>query len=331
MNILFFIILVWDYSYAVQMDFSYDNNIFSYSEEYIDDFMNHVAPHRFPFETYDDLISTAQLSFFLRNKFFNKKTTTLNLDIRINSYLVNQQKDFQNIGVGIRQSLGKYALKVSYHIIPQYLIRYYRNPQGVSTDYIGCDVRYQTFSGKVSIMPKPSLALNILYKQGWDNYVSDFDLYDAHYHLLDVNSVLELNKRIVCFLGYIYKTLENDSISIPTSGFESTPDGSYSQQSLGSHIIFKSKFLLPIQVKIGYDFNFRNYSTTFHADSMHFGRQDYVNRIHTEAEFRVFTGMLIGVSYMMQWRDATSNIVLDIDRIKDYNKYRFGVSIGFYY
>ena len=112
MSLLILFISVWDYSYDVKVDFSYDNNIFSYSDEYIDDFLNQIRPYRFPFETYDDLISNAQMRFLLRNKFFSKKTTTFNLYIGINHYLVNHQKDYQKIGCGIRQSLGKYALKV---------------------------------------------------------------------------------------------------------------------------------------------------------------------------------------------------------------------------
>jgi len=331
MNILILLVSVWDYSYGVDMDFSYDSNIFSYSEEYINDFMNQVKPYRFPFETYDDLISNAQLNFLLRNKFFNKKTTTFDLNIEINHYLNNQQKDFQNIGAGVRQSFGKYAFKISYHVIPQYLIRYYRNPQGTSTDYIGCDVRHQLLSGKISFIPTSILTLNILYGHGRDDYVSNFDLYDAHYHILDVNSVFALGKRIACFLGYEFKTLQNDSTSISTNSVESTPEGSYYQHSLGGYITLAAKFLLPIQLKIAYDFDLRDYSTTSYTDSLHFGRQDYVNKFNTDAEFKVFTGMMIGFSYAMQWRDATSNIALDISRIKDYNKYKFGARIAFYY
>ena len=180
MIILIFLITVWDYSYNLASEFTYDNNIFSYSSEYIDDFMNRVRPYRFPFETHDDLISSGTLRLFLRNKFFGKRTTTFDLGITINHCLTNNQKDYLKLDFGLRQSFGKYALKLSYRIIPNYLIRYYRNPQGQVNEYIGCKVNYQTILGKLSYNPDKDLLFEFIYGRGWDNYISEFDIYDAN-------------------------------------------------------------------------------------------------------------------------------------------------------
>lgn len=331
MNIIIFLIAVWDYSYNFATDATYDNNIFSYSSEYIDDFMNQVSPYRFPFETYDDLITSGKLNLFLRNKFFNRRTTTFNIGIKINHYLTNNQKDYQRINIGLRQSFGKIAAKVSYQIIPNYLIRYYRNSQGSSTDYIGCEVKYQTVSGKLSFSPKPSVLFYVQYKRRWDDYIPEFDIYDANGHILSIDSEIKLNKRITLSLGYAFRSSEADSLEIPTTNDEDFPDGSYYQHSLKGNLIFQFKTLFPTKLSCGYNYNFRNFTTTFADDAMHFGRQDHIHKITASTEFRIFTRMFLEISYLGQLRNATSEVLPSIDTIKDYNKYRLGAGLHFYY
>ncbi len=331
MNIIFFFIAVWDYSYNFAADVTYDNNIFSYSSEYIDDFMNQVGPYRFPFETYDDLITSGKLNLLLRNKFFGKRTTTFNIGIRINHYLTNNQKDYQRIDIGLRQSFGKIAAKVSYQIIPNYLIRYYRNPQGSSTDYIGCETKYQTVSGKLSFSPKPSVLFYVQYKRRWDDYIPEFDIYDANGHILGIDSEIQLTKRIVLSFGYVYRSFQTDSSAILTTPDESVPDGSYYQHSVKGNLTFQFKFLLPTRLNLHYNYNFRNYTTTFADDAMHFGRQDHVHKITASTEFRIFTRMFLEISYLRQLRNATSEILPGIDTIKDYNKYRISAGLHFHY
>ncbi|MCK4453036.1 hypothetical protein KAU59_01650, partial [candidate division WOR-3 bacterium] len=263
MNIIILLIAVWDYSYNFATDATYDNNIFSYSSEYIDDFMNQVGPYRFPFETYDDLLTSGKLNLFLRNRFFGKRTTTFNIGIKINHYLINNQKDYQRINIGLRQSFGKIAAKVSYQIIPNYLIRYYRNPQGSSTDYIGCEAKYQTVSGKLSFNPKPTVLFYLQYKRRREDYIPEFDIYDANGHILSIDSEIKLNKRIVLLFGYVYRSFQTDSSAILTTPDESVPDGSYYQHSVKGNLTFQFKFLLPTRLNLHYNYNFRNYTTTF--------------------------------------------------------------------
>ena len=140
----------WDYSYNLDIGFSYDDNVYNYSQPYIDDFLNGVRAYRFPFETHDDLVTAMDFRLLVRNKFFGGRTTTFSLDLNTDNYLVNNQKNFQKYTFGLRQSFGEYAVKLSYGLLPNYLIRYYRNPQGTSTEYIGCEAAYHTVSGKVS-------------------------------------------------------------------------------------------------------------------------------------------------------------------------------------
>ena len=331
MNLLILLIAVWDYSYRFTTDFVYDNNIFSYSDEYIDDFVNSVGAYRFPFETYDDLVIGSNLQFYLRNKFFDQKTTTIDANVKTSHYVLNNQKDYLKLSFGLRQSFGKCAIKISFQIIPNYLIRYYKNLQTQSSDYIGCEVKYHSLSGKLSVKPKPYIRLELRYKRGWDDYIAEFDLYDAVYNHVNLGSEIGINERLALSIGYGYKSLNNDSSSIPT-GMEPSPDGSYHQHILSSEINLEVKTLVPTRIKLGYTYGFKNFGTELSADSMHFGRQDHSHKLSARVDLKMFTGMYLRMSFLQQWRNATSEISpIDIDRIKDYDKYKLGAGLSFYH
>jgi hypothetical protein len=331
MNLLILFIAVWDYSYQFTTDFIYDDNIFAYSDEYIDDFVNSVNAFRFPFETHDDLIISADLHYYLRNKFFADRTTTFDLIIDPSHYLINSDKDYLRLGFGIRQSFGRYALKLSFQTIPSYLIRYYRNPQGSSTDYIGCTVNYPDLTAKLSVYPRPSWRIDIRYKLGWDDYTEEFDRYDASYHDIGLGTDIGISEQFSAWLGYAYKSLSNDSAEMVT-GLESAPDGSYQRHVLDAELNIEFMTLMPTRIKLGYTYGFSNYKTEFSTDSLHFGRQDHAHKVSTRIDLKIFTGMYLRTYLTRQWRNATSEISpIDIDRIKDYDKYKAGVGLSFYH
>jgi hypothetical protein len=330
MSMLLLLIMLWDYSYDFTTDVIYDNNIFSYSPEYIADFMNQVDPYRFPFETYDDLISGPQLKLLIRNKFFGKRTTTFNLDFRLRHYLINQQKDYQKFVVGIRQSFGKYALKFSYDIIPNYLIRYYKNPRVSNNDYIGCVVKYQTLIGELSFTPRPNLGFDVQYKKRWEDYVKEFDTYDASGHHLALDVSIKVKKRTKFYFGYGFTISTPDSAVLQTDS-EPMPDGAYHQHAITGGLVFGTKVIFPVELEFEYGYNFRDFTTDAYDDTMHFGRQDQTHRINAGTEFRILTGMLLGISYIRQWRKTTSDIFPDISGIKNYDKYKFSVGLSLYY
>lgn len=331
MNILIILFTLWDYSYNVTARVTYDNNIFAYSREYIDDFMNQVRSYRFPFETHDDLITSGDVHLYLRNKFFGSRTTTLNVDVLVNHYLTNHQKDFQRIDVGLRQSFGTYAVKIEYQIIPRYLIRYYRNPGGSSTEYIGCEVAYHTIYGKISWRAAPHIELDFRYKRRWEDYISEFDRYDAKSHTFGIGAHIALKKRLALSLGYDFRTSQTDSAVLSSAPDEETPDGSYNQHALQGSLTYQFKCFLPTTLDLGYGYTFRDFTTSAPTDSLHFSRQDHQHKFSVATQLKIFIGMSLNISYAFQLRNATSEILPGIDRIKDYNKYRFSAGLNFYH
>jgi len=321
----------WDYSYDIDIDFEYDNNVYTYSQQYIDDFLNQVRPYRFSFETYDDLVTSVDFRLLLRNRFIGKRTTTFSLDINTNNYLVNNQKNYQQYTFGLRQSFGRYAAKISYQVIPGYLIRYYRNPQGTSTDYIGCEVAYHTVSGKVSFATIEDITLSAGYGHRWDDYIEEFNRYDASGHVFSFGIEKELRKYLDFEFSYAYRSSENDSADFSTSGTELTPNGSFYQHSLSGNLNLQAMIMVPSTLQLSYVYVFRNYSAIYPEDSLHFGRQDHRHRITFESHFRILTGMHIKLFATRQWRDATSEILQRIPEIKDYVRYKIGAGLEFYH
>lgn len=329
--IILLLIAVWDHSYEADIDLGYDNNIYAYSPSYIDDFLNGVYAYRFPFETYDDLVTSIDLRFLLRNRFFGRRTTTFSFDVNSLNYLVNNQKNFQAYTFGLRQSLGQVAVKISYQAIPGYLIRYYRNPQGTSTDYIGCEAAYHTVSGKFSFATANGVTLSAAYGHRGDDYIDEFNRYDAQSHIVDLGLAKKLAKRLDLDFGYEYRTATCDSADAPALDAELTPDGSFYQHSLNAALGLETFMLMPTDLRLAYGYGVRHYTTSDAEDLFHFGRRDHRHRIDVSSRSRILTGVRLKLFFTYQWRKTDSEIFADIADIKDYSRYRAGAGLQFYH
>jgi hypothetical protein len=329
--ILLLFISIWDYSYNFDVGLAYDDNVYAYSQSYIDDFLDAVRAYRFPFETYDDLITSADFTLLVRNRLFGNRTTTFSFDVNTDNYLVNKQKNYQKYSAGLRQSLGKYAVRVYYQLIPSYLIRYYRNPHGESTDYIGCEVTYHTLTAKISFATGQELTISAAYGHKWDDYITEFDRYDAQTHIVSFAIEKEFHKHLDFAFSYDYKTASADSADVSTLSSELMPDGSYDEHDFGIDLALQASVLLATRFMCSYEYGYRNYKTSTSEDSLHFGRIDHVHRIDLESRSRITTGLLLKLNFMRQWRISTSEILPDIDEIKDYIRYKAGAGFVFYY
>jgi len=205
MLLLLMTLAFWDHSYTTSVMFTYDDNVFGYSDEYIEDYIDLIRAYRFPFKTYDDLYTEPRLDVRFRKKVFDERTTTFNFGILVRHHAINQQKDFQRLIIGLRQSFGAWALKGSYRAIPNYLIRYYNDPAGQDTEYIACEVAYHTISGKLSLDVKKNIQADIVYSYSIDNYIEVFNLYDAHGHKVGLNIQSSMSRRLDMKTGYSFK------------------------------------------------------------------------------------------------------------------------------
>lgn len=331
MMIVLLFLTFWDYSYNFDLDLTYDDNVYAYSQQYIDDYLNGIRSYRFPFETYDDLVTSFDFALLVRSRFFGKHTTTFSFDVNTDNYLLNNQKNFQRYTFGMRQSLGRYAVKASYQIIPRYLIRYYLDPSGLSTDYIGCVATYHTARVKVSFTTVRDIVLSAEYGRRWDDYIPEFNRYDANGHVAKLGIEKELSRSLDFAFSYEYRTSDTDSAAAVTSDIDLTPDGSFYQHALGADISMHVSALFPTTIKLSYDYGFRSYSASTSDDSLHFGRRDHRHLVTLMTYSRIIAGFRLKLIVMRQWRAASSEIMPDIDEIKDYVRYKAGAGVEFYY
>lgn len=330
MSFVLLLVAFWDYSYTLSNELSYNNNIFNYSPDYIADFMNEIRPYRFPFDTYDDLITSMKVHLRVRNKFFTNKTTTFNLDANLHHYLINQPKDYQYLAAGIRQSFGVQALKFTYSLIPHYLIRYYQDPRKDSTNYIGCAVTYHTAGVKLSWQLRSNTDISLTYKRKWDNYVTDFNLYDANGHIVGIDTRLSPTTGFTLHGEYEFRISTTDSVNAD-SAFDDIPDGAFTQNAIEVGCVLSGKIIKRGELYFVYRYAFRNYASDEPADVLHFGRQDHYHKMHGKLMFSLMLGMQGIVSYTRQMRNATSEVFPNIDNIKNFDTYEVSAGLLFQY
>jgi hypothetical protein len=100
---------------SIELNTIYNDNIFLFSDAYINDFKNQINAYRFPFSTYDDLITNINLS--LRIPY--SRTSNISLYYKQYLYALNSEKSYQIVSTTINQRISKPVnLKASYLYLP---------------------------------------------------------------------------------------------------------------------------------------------------------------------------------------------------------------------
>jgi hypothetical protein len=184
---------------------------------------------------------------------------------------------------------------------------------------------------KISFETIENITLSTGYGHRWDNYIEEFNRYDANGHVIFFGIEKQLRKNLDFGFNYTFLSSQNDSADITSSGTELTPDGSFYQHSLTGDFGLRIMVIVPTTLRCSYDYGNRSYSASSAEDSLHFGRRDHRHIITLNTFSRILTGMQLKLLFAWQWRNATSEILPDIDEIKDYTKYKAGVGLEFYF
>lgn len=316
------IISIFDYSIKAGVGFSYNDNIFEYSQKYLEEFMQQISPERFPFETYDDLVTDIKFYLLLRNKFLKNRTTTFNFGINSDNYLINQQRGYQIFETGMRQSFGKFAIKFEYLFMPRYLIRYYRDPIG--NEYIGCKFTEHLLMLKCSLSLSPIISFSIILKKEDDDYIANFDMYDSEAKRIEIQGDFILGRFFEPSIDYEYKDSQAKG---------PVPDISYIQHVIGLNSLMRLSFPKFSKVAFGYQLKYRTYTTEVSPliDTPHSGRLDVGNSFGGNWQFPVFTGLDFVLGYSYEFRNSYSNVYEDIGEYKNYRKWVIKSELEFQY
>jgi hypothetical protein len=237
------------------------------------------------------------------------------------NYLTNQQKGYLILSTGIRQSFGKLAMKFEYLVIPDYLIRYYRDPLG--TEYIGCKFAEHLFTLKTNLKLNP-LEFGAVLGLEIDDYIKNFDVYDSKAIRLGPNIVLSLLRTVQFGIGY---ELKSSRAKGPT------PDISYLQHKIRINTNLKTGFPKFSEMVLAYQLKYRIFTTEVSPilDSPHSGREDITHNFTTTYEFPIFTNLFIYFDYGYEFRYSSSEVYPDIGDYKNYNKWIAGCGLEFKY
>lgn len=304
--------------FSIEVKTIYDDNIYLYSKEYISDFQNQVRAYRFPINTYDDLITNLNLS--LRIPFYLK--SYINLYYKQYLYTANTEKSYQIISTTINKPLTKpLNIRFGYLYLPRYLIRYYRNPAGPSTEYIQCTFSEHLFTiGADYTLNKLKLSPFVRYEI--DNYKKNFNFYNSKALRFGASATFQVHK---------YISLDFKGERKLNSAKGPIPDISYNENSVTLCLNTKLPNFEKVGIKIEGVYENRNFITdnSFETDPFHKSRVDTKYSLSFEGTYRFSKNVQIGAEYKREARKVTTPFSIDIEEIKNYNNNRIALSMKF--
>lgn len=304
----------WDLS------FEYDDNIFLYSQSYLNDFMNQNRAYRFPFRTYDDLITRLNLNLQFPYQ-INKKLNNLSINYRQYLYLMNTQKSYQLISLNNSYQISKpVSFQIGYLFLPNYLIRYYRNPLGTSTDYIGCIFTEHLISFNLRYR-LPKITLSPFFQYEIDDYIKNFNYYDGSALRYGVNTTLRYFNLVDISLKLMRKQL---------SAQGPIPDISYNENKYSINLIPNFSTSL-FNIDIGFEYSQRYFTTenSFAIDPFHAGRSDHKYNLNFRFTYNLSKNFQLFIGYENEQRKVNTPYQVDIEEIKDYNNNKYILGITF--
>ena len=299
----------------------YDNNIYLYSPDYITDYVNRVRSYRFPINSYDDFIVLLNPSFKIPFNLFGVKPDFF-LNYKQYLYTVNADKSYQIFSLTISSTImNRFSLSGEYLFMPRYLIRYYRNPLGPSTNYVGCTFSEQLLSFKLNykwdiIKVQPFIRYEI------DNYKKNFNFYDgtALRYGLDIN--LKPSRIVDVTLGIERKQYNAKG---------PLPDISYNDNIGSIEIDLKVPRFEKLSCLVGGEYTNRTFITNNSAsiDPFHKDRKDIRYAINIGLSYNISSFLKLEGVFEREVRNVTIPLQVDIEDIKNYTKNRFSAGIKF--
>lgn len=334
----------WEWNGIASLTNTYDDNIYRYSPEDIDDFVYHRADYRFRMETYDDLVSSPSLTLYVTRRFSQKVKTRLRLKYSYNIFTVNHERNYQTISSFLRITFfEKSYLQFGYFHIPEFLIRSYwdkdvfsmtlKNPE----TYKKCDFTRSLYSVKLGGRISKSLWGAACYERDVVYYNPHFTEYDTEANAFGIEIRYDLASWIQAGLKYAFTMAEAKGYDEEGETKEHSDDSDISydeDQFQGELILDISRHVpLPINLTFQYRRSLRYFTTekSLEADPFHAGRRDDIHRLSYMTEYKILRNLSLFGQYEYHWRNVSSKEKERITEVKNYNRNRISVGIEFTY
>ncbi|MBM3313827.1 hypothetical protein FJY70_04455 [candidate division WOR-3 bacterium] len=299
----------------------YDDNPFRYSRVDLDAFRHRRQSARFPIRTSDDLEANLAIGLERPTRCFRMPGAIVS-GVKLHGFFSNWEKSYGVLDLGFRQGIWKNGeIHVNYIYMPDYLLRYYRNPQTSDTgDYTAC--RFAEHLGKVEFRQRIGRAtIAPEYGYEYDDYLTTFDHYDTRIHRLGGTLRFQLMTNFGLRAEYQYRAARARG---------PVPDVSYGQHEVGLSVVTRPRRLFRLSLEAGYKFARRAYTTgnSVAIDPSHAERTDNLESALLKFKYRLSRTVLC-LDYGLEWREVVSASSSEIDDVKDYRRSRLGLGITY--
>ncbi|TES92544.1 MAG: hypothetical protein E3J87_05150 [Candidatus Cloacimonadota bacterium] len=324
-----------------KISFTYDDNIFKYSKEEIDKFVNNIEPYRYPIETYDDLITTIQLHSKIRREILKGNPTTFNIKIKGNLFYENSEKDYETFSFSIWQKIGKKGhTLIKYFFLPKYFIRYYPDfdidtPYGYPY-FTGCYFMKHLIKieGGYKIFGSSNISLSL--SEEINDYNTSFNEYDTEKKSLGISIGFPLKEFLKANFSYSFARATAEGVDEPGEEKNTSDDSDISndEDKINLSLVFDLTKHSPLMFQTGFEFTRRVYTTDkpILCDPSHSGREDKKTNIRLVCSFVPTERLTFQVGYIFEIKDVFSPYNIEqIEEIKNYRRNRYLANITFSY
>ena len=326
-------VLPWRADWQFEFGAAYDSNIFRYSDEDVEDFLDGYRQDRYDLDYADDFRLEPSVDLFFVRSEPRRRETDLKLSADWRLATLNSEKSFARLAVRLKETRTRVAyVALRYSSIPSYHIRDLWDDD--ERAYRSCDFRKH--SARIEFGSDRSLPVDLGAFAEYDyyGYDQDFVEYDSDAATLGLVAVVRPARGLRLDAGYALRVLEARGYDeLGESRVESDDsDVSYEQDEYTLRVRWEAgEFAgVPAILRLRGRMARRYYQASDPDDAYHAGREDTYWSLALESEHRLANGVTLAAFYEYRHRTAESDLVADIGSAKDYTAHRAGlrVSVG---
>jgi len=325
-------VLPWRMTWRGSLGATYDSNVYRYSDEDRDEYLDGLRLDRYPMDALDDLrVETGTALEFVREA-PGRRETSLRFAGATRLHAVNGDKSFARLSARLLETRpGVAYLRAEYVSVPSYRIRPLWDEDTGS--YRGCDYRKHGVS--LEIGSDRSLPVDV--RAAWDyevyRYDPDFIEYDADASTYGVRFVLRPAAGVRVDLGYeLRRSLARGADEVGEARATSDDsDATYDQDAYEGRIRWRAGRVRHGAVIVtGRVRHARRFFLTSHEpddDPYHRGREDTFWTLRLGGVVPLRRSVSLDAFVEFRTRASNSDVVEEIGGVKDYADHRVGMSI----
>ncbi|MCD4690394.1 hypothetical protein K8S17_02935 [bacterium] len=325
-------VMPWRLSWTGGFRMTYDGNIYRYSDDDVEEFVDGERSERYPFDTTDDLRLDPSVTFTLLREHPGVRSTELRAGANWFLAASNGEKSFSKLHVRLaetREALARVA--VEYVAIPSYHLKYVWDadaPAGTD-DYRSCDFRKHSFRAELGTDGQFPVDATGWWRYDDYGYDQDFVEYDTYSNTFGGRVTARPASGLRVDAQYAYRRSLSrgyDEVG-ETKRFSDDSDVTYDQDEYELSIRWDAGRVrgVPVTAKVRGKLAQRYYLTTNTGDTYHAGRDDTMWLAGAQITLGLTDSTSLVWGYEHRSRRSESDLVPTIGATKDYDADRFSV------